>query len=54
MYSDSWKAIPNCDISINILKSIIDIHLSYIINVINLSEGYFPDGLKLAEVSTLS
>ena len=46
------KSTLNGDISVNILKSTFDIHLSYIANIINLSieEGHFPDELKLTEV----
>ena len=51
MNLDCSEAIPNGDISVNILKSTVDIHLAYITNIVNFSiEGYLPDELKLAEV----
>ena len=47
------KATPIVDIFVDILESTVDIHLSFIINTINLSieKGCFPEELKLAEVS---
>ena len=50
MNLDCSDAIPNDDISVNILKSTGHIHLPDITNILNLSieEGYFPDELKLA------
>ena len=33
MNLDSSKAIPNGDISVNILKSTVDIHLPYLTNI---------------------
>ena len=53
MNLDGSKAILNGDISINILKSTIDIHLTCITKVINLSEGYFPYSFKFTEVTPL-
>ena len=52
---DGSKAIPNGDISVDILKSNVDIHLPFIKNSINLSIGKrcFPEELKLAEVSPI-
>ena len=51
MNLDCSEAIPNDDISVNILKSTVNIHVEYITNIINVStEGCFPDELKLAEV----
>ena len=49
------KATPIGDISVDILKAIVDIHLPFITNSINLSiENYcFPEELKLAEVSPI-
>ena len=44
---DGSKATPNGSISVNILKSTVDIHLPYITSIINFSiEGHFPDKLK--------
>ena len=53
MNLDGSKATPIGDISFDVLKSTVDIHLPHITNSINLSieEGYFPEELKLAEVS---
>ena len=49
------KATPIVDIFVDILESTVDIHLSFIINTINLSieNGCFPEELKLAEVSPI-
>ena len=49
------KATPIGDIFVDILKSTVDIHLQFITNSINLSieNGYFPEDLKLAEVSPI-
>ena len=49
------KATPTDDISVDILKSTVDIYLPYITNSINLSirKGCFPEELKLAEVSSI-
>ena len=43
----SSKATSNGDMSVNILKSTVDIHPPYITNITNLSieKGYFPDEL---------
>ena len=51
----SSKATPIGDLSIDILKSTIDIHLSFITNSINLSikKDCFPKELKLAEISRI-
>ena len=48
-----FEATPNGNISVNILKSTVDIHLPYIINIINFSikEGHFSDEFKLTEFS---
>ena len=48
MNLDSSKATPISDISGDILKSTIDIHLSFIASSINLTieEGCFPEELK--------
>ena len=55
MNLDGSKATPNGNMSINILKSTVDIYLPFMTNILNLliKEGHFPDGLKLAEVSTI-
>ena len=55
MNLDSSKPTPNVNISINILKSTVDIYLPFMTNILNLliKEGHFPDELKLAEVSTI-
>ena len=55
MNIDSSKATPIGDISVDILKSTIDIHLPFITNNINLSikKGCFPEERKLAEVRTI-
>ena len=52
MNLDGSNATPIADISVDILKSTVKIHLSFTINSINLSikNGCFPEGLKLAEV----
>ena len=52
MNLDGSKATPNGDISINIFKSTVDIHLPYITNIVSFSneESHYPDELKLAEV----
>ena len=49
---DGSKATPIGDISVDILKSTVDIHLPFITNSINLSieKGCFPEERKLAEV----
>ena len=49
---DGSKATPTGDISVDILKSNVDIHLPYITKSINLSieKGCFLEELKLAEV----
>ena len=51
----SSKATPIGDLSVDILKSTIDIHLSFITNSINLSikKDCFPKELKLAEISRI-
>ena len=43
------------DISVNILKSTVDIHFPHTINIINflIEEGHFPDKLKFVEVSLI-
>ena len=45
MNLDSSKATPITDISVDILKSTIDIHLPFVTNSINLSikKGCFPE-----------
>ena len=55
MNLDGSKATPIGDISVDILKSTVDIHLPFITNSINLSieKGCFPEELKLAEVSPI-
>ena len=55
MNLDGSKATPIGDISVDILKSTVDIHLPFITNSINLSieNGCFPEELKLAEVSPI-
>ena len=55
MNLDGSKATPIGDISVDVLKSTVDIHLPYITNSINLSieKGCFPEELKLAEVSPI-
>ena len=49
------ESTPIGDISADILKSTVDIHLPYIINSINLSieKGCFSEELNLAEVSPI-
>ena len=49
------KATPVEDIPVDMLKVTLDIHLSLITKIINLSfeNGCFPDDLKLAEVSPI-
>ena len=49
------KATPIGYISVDVLKSNVDIHLPYITNSISLSieKGCFPEELKLAEVSPI-
>ena len=49
------KATPIGDLYVDILKSTIDIHLSFITNSINLSikKDCFPKELKLAEISRI-
>ena len=49
------KATPIGDISVNLLKLTVDVHLTIMTNIINLSieKGCFPDDLKLAEVSPI-
>ena len=55
MNLDGSKAPPIGDISVDILKSTVDIHLPFVTNNINLSieKGCFPEELKLAEVSPI-
>ena len=55
MNLDGFKATLIGDISVNILKSTVDIHLPFITNSINLSieNGCFPEELKIAEVSPI-
>ena len=55
MNLDGSKATPIGDISVDILKSTVDIHLPFITNSINVSieNGCFPEELKLAEVSPI-
>ena len=52
---DGSKATPVRDIPADILKVTLDIHLSLITKIINLSfeNGCFPDDLKLAEVGPI-
>ena len=52
---DASKANPAGDIPADILKSTLDIHLSFITKIINVSfeNGRFPDKLKLTEVSPI-
>ena len=49
---DGSKATPVGDIPSDILKSTVDIHLSFITKIINVSfeNACFPDELKLSEV----
>ena len=53
MNLDSSKATPTGDISVDVLKSTVDIHLPYITNSINLSikKCCFPEKLKLANLN---
>ena len=55
MNLDGCQATRIGDISVDILKSTVDIHLPFITNSINLSieNGCFPEELKLAEVSPI-
>ena len=55
MNRDGSKANPIGDISVDILKSTVDIYLPFITNSIKLSieKGCFPEELKLAEVSPI-
>ena len=55
MNLDSSKATLIDDISVDILKSTIDIHLPIITNNIKLSieKGCFPEELNLAEISSI-
>ena len=55
MNLDGSKATPIGDISVDILKSTVDIHLPLIRNSINLSieKGCFSEEFKLAEVSPI-
>ena len=54
MNSDGSKATPNSDISVNILKSTVHIHLPYTTNITNFSiEGHFPDELKFVNVNPI-
>ena len=48
MTLDGSKTTPNRDISVNTLKSTVNIHLPYTTNIVNFStgEGHFPDELK--------
>ena len=52
---DGSKTTPDGDISVNILKSTVDIHLPSVTNIIKFSinEAHFPEELKLAEVSPI-
>ena len=52
---DGSKATPVGDIPGDMLKSTVDIHLTFITKIINFSfeNGCFPDELKLAEVSPI-
>ena len=51
MNLDGSNATSNAELSINVLKSTVDIHLPYITNILNLSiEGHFPNELKLPEL----
>ena len=52
---DGSKATPVGDVPADMLKVTLDIHLSLITKIINLSfeNGCFPDDLKLAEVSPI-
>ena len=52
---DASKATPVGDIPADILKSTVDIHLPFIIKIINVSfeNGRFVDELKLAKVSPI-
>ena len=53
--TDSTKGTPVGDITVDMLKVTLDIHLSLITKFINLSfeNGSFPDDLKFAEVSSI-
>ena len=55
MNLEGSKATPIGDISVDILKSTVDIHLPFITNSINLSieKGCFPEVLKLAKVNPI-
>ena len=55
MNLDGSKATPIGDISVDILKPTVDIHLPFITNSINSSieKGCFPEELKLAEVNPI-
>ena len=55
MNLDVSKATTIGDISVDILKSTVDIHLPFITNSINLSieKDGFPEELKFAEVSPI-
>ena len=55
MNLDGSKATPIGDITVDILKSTVDIHLPFITSSINLSikKGCFPEDFKLAEVSQI-
>ena len=52
---DASKATPVGDIPADILKSTVDIHLPFIIKIINVSfeNGRFVDELKLAKASPI-
>ena len=52
---DRSKATPVGDISANMLKSTVDIHLPFITKIINVSfeNGRFPDQLKLVKVTPI-
>ena len=52
---DGSKVSPIGDVSADVLKSTVDIQLPFITNNIDLSieKGYFPEELKLAEVSSI-
>ena len=55
MNLDSSKTTPIGDISVDILKSTVDIHLPFITKSINLSieKGCFSEELKVAKVSPI-
>ena len=55
MNLDGCKATPKGDVSVNNLKSTVDIYALYITSIINLSveEGHIPNELKPLEVSPI-